>query len=505
MPALTPPAKILVLLPSNLGDVIMATPVIEGLKKKYKGSYIAFFVEEGFDVGLTLNPFCDRIVQFPRKQVRDLLCGAQWQDGRDRLKKFVQQAAEESFDTIVNLSQPAYVSFLVPLFGGKTITGQHYLSEGNHCIGDAWSQYLYAIPFARMCNNLHTTDVYRRIAGVKSHEDGCTLLLADGEKAWARQFLESRGIGAESRVAVFQPGAAFASKCWPAGHFVALGKLLAANGWRMCVTGAPAERVLAESIVQKLGAAAVCAAGETTFRQSAALLTRASACITGDTAQMHAAAALGVATYALFGPTNPVETGPYGNNHIIFSGNCPHMPCFKTECTSCECMASVRPEIVYACIRDRECPKSYACNVYKTSCRPNSDYSITACKTGMHRYFREGDVCLVRNIFDDRWNCLPGTSSDFARGVAELGAWLEIVSDMCNALIKYEGSHAAQHIKTFEELKRSLSGFSGVGAFCTAILNIRLNSVPLFSPIAAVKQSVDVCWQTHKQVGKAIA
>jgi ADP-heptose:LPS heptosyltransferase len=36
--------KILVALPNNLGDVIMATPVLEGLKKKHKDASIAFFV-----------------------------------------------------------------------------------------------------------------------------------------------------------------------------------------------------------------------------------------------------------------------------------------------------------------------------------------------------------------------------------------------------------------------------------------------------------------------------
>jgi hypothetical protein len=108
-------------------------------------------------------------------------------------------------------------------------------------------------------------------------------------------------------------------------------------------------------------------------------------------------------------------------------------------------------------------------------------------------------------MFGDRWNCLPGASADFARGVAEIGGWLETVSDMCNALIRYENSKEPKYIKMFEDLKASLSFYTGVGAFCTAILNIRLNSVPVLSPLQAVKQSMDVCWQTHKQVGRAIA
>jgi heptosyltransferase-1 len=499
------PIKFLVILPSNLGDVIMATPVLEGLKKKFKSPYVAFFAEEGFEAAVDANPFCDRVIRFARKEIRGLLCAPDWHAGRDRLGAFAREIVDEQFDTVVNLSQPDYISFLVSLFGAKNVAGQQYLRQGNHCVDDLWSEYLYAIPFSRQCNNLHATDVYRRIAGVKSHESGYTLVLSDNEQCWARQFLEDRGMGSGERLAVFQPGAAFPSKCWPAEHFVALGRLLIADGWRICVTGAPGEKDIAASIAAQIGRYAVCAAGETTFRQSAALASHAAACVTGDTALMHASAALGVPTYALFGPTNPVETGPYGNGHFVLSGACQKMPCFKTQCETLECMKTILPGDVYSCMKSGDRLAACSCNVYKTSCRPNSDYSIVPCKERSHRYFREGDVCLVRNIVNDRWNCLPGASAEYAAGVAETGAWLEIVSDMCNALMWYEKSREAKHIKKFEDLKKSLSGFTGMGAFCTAILNIRLNSVPVISPLQTVKQSIDVCWQTYKQVGKAIA
>ena len=499
------PIKYLVILPSNLGDVLMVTPVLEGLKRKFKSPYVAFLAEEGFEAAVDVNPFCDRVIRFARKEVRGLLCAPDWRAGRDRLAAFAREIANEQFDTIINLSQPDYVSFLVSLFGARNVAGQHYLRQGNHCVSDLWSEYLYAIPFSRTCNNLHATDVYRRIAGVKSHEGGYTLVLSAEEKSWARRFLENRGMNIGESLAVFQPGAAFPSKCWPAEHFVALGRLLIADGWRICVTGAPAEKDLAMTIADQLGRSAVCSAGETTFRQSAALVSLAGACVTGDTALMHAAATLGVPTFALFGPTNPVETGPYGNGHFVLSGNCQKMPCFKTQCETLECMKTILPVDVYTCMKSTNCPTVCSCNIYKTSCSPNSDYSIVACRENSRRYFREGDVCLVRNIVNDRWNCLPGVSAEYAAGVAETGAWLEAVSDMCNALMRYEKSREEKHIRKFEDLKKSMSGFTGVGAFCTAILNIRLNSVAALSPLQAVKQSIDVCWQTHKQVGKAIA
>jgi heptosyltransferase I len=498
-----PVSKILVVLPNNLGDVIMATPVLEGLAKKYKKAHIMFFCEEGFEAGMQNNPFCSQIITFPRKKIRDLL-RQRWRQGMDLCSLCVKDIAGYGWDTVINLSQEAHVSLLVPLFGAKNVLGQHFCAEGNHSINDLWSQYLYAIPFARSCNNLHATDVFRRIAGVKSHRGGYGVSLGDDEKAWAKKFLAQCGLFDGKRIMVLQPGAAFPSKRWPADYFVKLGALLAEGGWRLLITGAPAERDTARAIAAKIGSDAVAVAGGTTFRQSMALVSLCQGCVTGDTAQMHASAGFDVPTYALFGPTNPVETGPYGDGHTVFSGRCGSMPCFKTDCGSLECMNSILPEDVYACITSGSCPASCSCNVYKTALTGNGDFSLVACRPAMHRYFHEGAVCLVRNIFDDRWNCVPG-SADYAHGVAETGKWLETVSDMCNALVKYEQSGEAKYVALFEVMKKSLSGLSSVGAFCTAVLNIRLNSIPVLSPLDAVRQSIDVCWQAHKQVGGAIS
>jgi ADP-heptose:LPS heptosyltransferase len=493
-------SRILVVLPNNLGDVIMATPVMEGLAKKYKNAHVMFFCEEGFEGGMQNNPFCSQIITFPRRKIRDLL-RTNWREGLELCSLCVKDIAEYGWDTVVNLSQQNHVSLIVSQFSAKSTVGQYFRPEGNHCINDLWSQYLYAIPFARSCNNLHAADVYRRIAGVKTHRGGYVISLSDEEKTWAKKIGGRHGSG---KTMALQPGAAFPSKRWPGEYFVKLGRMLAADGWSILITGAPAERDAARAIAAQIGPAAASVAGDTTFRQSMALVAQCQGCVTGDTAQMHASAGLDVPTYALFGPTNPVETGPYGNGHMVFSGRCGSMPCFKTECGSQECMKSILPEDVYACIKSGSCPDSCSCNAYRTTLNKNGDFSLVPFRPSMHRYFHEGAVCLVRNIFDDRWNCVPD-SADFAHGVAETGKWLEIVSDMCNALVNYEKKHDPKYITMFEVLKKSLCGLTSVGAFCTAFLNIRLNSIPVMSPFDAVHQSIEVCWQAHKQVGRAIS
>ena len=161
-------------------------------------------------------------------------------------------------------------------------------------------------------------------------------------------FLAQQGIEPSRKpIVVFQPGAAFPSKRWPADSFITLGKLLAGEGWHVVVSGAPQERELAESIAHSIAESCISIAGVVTFRQTLSILAHSKVCVTGDTALMHAAAGLGVQAIALFGPTSPVETGPYGAGHYVLAGRCTERPCFRQRCDSRGCMRSISPEIVH--------------------------------------------------------------------------------------------------------------------------------------------------------------
>jgi len=55
--------------------------------------------------------------------------------------------------------------------------------------------------------------------------------------------------------------------------------------------------------------------------------------ITNDTGPMHAAAALGKPVIALFGPTEPRRTGPYGQLENVLRIELPCSPCLSADCT----------------------------------------------------------------------------------------------------------------------------------------------------------------------------
>jgi ADP-heptose:LPS heptosyltransferase len=76
--------------------------------------------------------------------------------------------------------------------------------------------------------------------------------------------------------------------------------------------------------------------------------------VTNDTGPMHVAAALGKPLIALFGPTEPRRTGPYGQLENVLHIELPCSPCFKDHCTyekPNECLNAISPAMVFERVR----------------------------------------------------------------------------------------------------------------------------------------------------------
>ena len=115
--------------------------------------------------------------------------------------------------------------------------------------------------------------------------------------------------------AILNPGAGWGAKRWPAERYGQLAKELAKDGLCSLVNYGPGEEELAEAVE---------AAGEGTARKIScsvseliALTRRARLFIGGDTGPMHLAAALKIPVVAIFGPTNPARSGPFGTRSIV--------------------------------------------------------------------------------------------------------------------------------------------------------------------------------------------
>jgi heptosyltransferase-2 len=119
-------------------------------------------------------------------------------------------------------------------------------------------------------------------------------------------------------------------KSWAASRFVELGKQLVERwGVRIAVFGGPDERSLKQVVSDGIGSAASVVEGPITL--AAAMIEQAKLFVTNDSGLMHLATALGVPTIALFGPTDPRRTRPYGSGHRIVRLGLDCSPCWRTE------------------------------------------------------------------------------------------------------------------------------------------------------------------------------
>jgi ADP-heptose:LPS heptosyltransferase len=68
---------------------------------------------------------------------------------------------------------------------------------------------------------------------------------------------------------------------------------------------------------------------------------------------MHLAAAVGTPVVALFGPTSPERTGPYGEGHVVIRRDMDCSPCFRKSCETLECMKTIRVDEVFEAVKER--------------------------------------------------------------------------------------------------------------------------------------------------------
>ncbi|MDB6169767.1 MAG: hypothetical protein JWM88_2631 [Verrucomicrobia bacterium] len=98
------------------------------------------------------------------------------------------------------------------------------------------------------------------------------------------------------------------AKRWPVGHWRAL--IEAHPGENFFLFGTANDRPITDAIAAGFGARVRNLAGKTALPEYCSRLRSCRLLVTNDTGGMHLANALGVPLLALFGPTNPVRTGP---------------------------------------------------------------------------------------------------------------------------------------------------------------------------------------------------
>ncbi|MBP9841261.1 MAG: lipopolysaccharide heptosyltransferase II [Simkaniaceae bacterium] len=295
--------KILVRMPNWLGDIVMATPVLALIRKKYPEGHLTALLPQSFAPLLQGDPHLNEVTSSLKKGEYDL--------------GFL----------LTNSFSSAYAMYKA---GVKCRVGYS---------GDWRRLFLTeAVSFSKKRKEQHLVKTYQELLG----GDGTllpTLYLDEKEKEWAREFLKSMGI--TGRVIGVHVGASYGpAKCWPASKFRSLAKVLSKENCLLFFGDAGTHEKITQ-ITEGLPSSVVNLAGKTTIRELMALMKSCHVILSNDSGPMHIADALGIPLIALFGSTDPRVTGPYRSQEVIWKEvSC--SPCFKKTCPiDFRCMRSI--------------------------------------------------------------------------------------------------------------------------------------------------------------------
>ena len=338
--------KILILKPRSLGDVIHALPVLRLLKLHYPAAEIFWWIDSALAPLIAGDPDLTGIVRFERKR---------WARPQHWPEMFrsVRRLRAEKFDLVIDLQSLARSGAFAWLARGKFLVGLDEVREG------ARGFYDLAVPRKRF--HSHAVDWYLSVLpplGVPVHKNFTWLperpqIAADVDRKWFQE--NSKLKTQNSKLILLQPGARWLNKRWPAKYFAELVRVLAEKKpeSRFAILGGSDDRPLGEIISQASPERCLNLCGATSLPEMIEWVRRCDLLITNDTGPMHVAAALGKPLVALFGPTEPRRTGPYGQLENVLRLDLPCSPCLKSTCAyekTDECLRALPPALVFACV-----------------------------------------------------------------------------------------------------------------------------------------------------------
>ena len=327
--------KILILKPSSLGDVIHALPVLRLLRLHFRDAEIFWWIDSALAPLIEGDPDLTGIIRFERKR------WAKPQHWPEMLRSIGRMRAQK-FDLVIDLQSLLRSAVFAWLARGKFLAGLDDPREG------ANGFYDLAVP--RKDFHTHAVDWYLSVLTALKIPVHKNFIWLPERKEIAND-VKRKWLSEPSTLILLQPGARWENKRWPVEHFSALVRALENNfpAARFAVLGGKDDAPLGETISAAAPEKVLNLCGKTSLPEMIEVVRRGDLLITNDTGPMHVAAALGKPLLALFGPTAPERTGPYGQLPNVLRHPLPCAPCMTSDChfaRPMECLRALTPDTV---------------------------------------------------------------------------------------------------------------------------------------------------------------
>ncbi len=335
--------RILIIKPSSLGDIVHALPTLAALRRRFPLAHIAWLVKrqwagllervEGLDAVWSVEPTVGG-----------------WLSQVPRLR-------EAGFDLAVDLQGLFRSGAMTWLAGCPARIGFANGREG--------SPFFYTQRVSVPSPDLHAVDrcllLAEALGASVQGEPAFHFRIVEEDRKEVARLLGRHGLSGspaspmkDAWIAV-NVAARWPTKRWPPAYFASAIDQLQREGLGPAVLiGGPDERPAAQAVKALMKTELLDLTGETRPGLLPALLKSAALLLTNDSGPMHVAAAVGTPVVALFGPTSPMQTGPYGKQHAVLTSGVACSPCFSRRCRNrvrLECLTTIAPEQALDAVR----------------------------------------------------------------------------------------------------------------------------------------------------------
>ncbi len=311
--------KFLVIRLSSIGDIVLTSPVVRGLKLQVENAEVHFLTKKKHAGLVANNPYIDTVHLY-----------------QDNINDLIKQLEEEDFDYIIDLHQNIRSnrikrSLKSPSFAFRKLN---------------WEKWMLVNLKIRRLPDQHIVDRYLQsvsVFNIKDDGQGLDYFIPDAET-----------FNKEELPAIFQKGylafviaGTYLTKKLPAEK---VSEICQKISYPVILLGGKAEREAGEKILSESKGNVLNYAGKITLNQSASLVRDANVVLTNDTGLMHIAAAFRKKVLSFWGNTvpefgmTPYKTDPASVQFEVDGLKC--RPCSKLGYQKC-------PKKHFRCMQDK--------------------------------------------------------------------------------------------------------------------------------------------------------
>lgn len=337
--------KVLIVKLSAIGDVVHTLPVLNALRHYRPEAQITWLVEETAADLVVGHAALDRVLISRRKRWIRGLRTAQWRDYLREAVSFIRQLRDTRYDMVLDFQAALKGAMLIALTRADRKIG---FGSGMEHQEHSYLALNERIPMVSMeIHALQRGLMLLSAIGVPCHRIEYNLPIDDPSRQIAAGLLVELPHSTKRPLVAINPMATWETKLWPADRFAEVAdRLIQSRHAAIYFTGSPGDRDAIRAIQDRMTHPSVNLAGRTTLIQLAAFYQHMACVISADTGPMHIAAAVNKPVVALFGPTAPWRTGPYGQDHHVIRPETDCGPCFRRQCADWRCMDQIQPDRV---------------------------------------------------------------------------------------------------------------------------------------------------------------